>query len=274
MAGAAETRKNASQNAVFLMAVTIRIESLLARLLLNVQCAPVISALSILGRETARIVLHAACVVCGRELPWRARKASCCASCWSGLPAIEGPKCSSCALPLPAGDRCIRCIEEPLSVDWTEAWGHYRGSLERLLHAFKFERHDFLDDALSELLEQRVRDRAFDAIVPVPMHRVKLRRRGYNQAELLGRALARRLRVRCEAGLLRKRTEKLAQSTLPRDQRARNVRGAFVASPRVRARSLLLVDDICTTGETLRECARVLAAAGASRISAVVVAKA
>ena len=209
-----------------------------------------ISALSILGRETARIVLHAACIVCGRELPWRARKASCCAACWSGLPAIDGSKCNSCALPLVGGERCIRCIDDPLSVDWTEAWGHYRGSLERLLHAFKFERHDFLDDALSELLEERILardDAAFDAIVPVPMHRAKLRRRGYNQAELLGRALSRRLKVRCEPGLLRKRTEKLAQSTLPRDQRARNVRGAFVASPRARGRSLLIVDDICTT---------------------------
>ena len=236
-----------------------------------------ISALSILGRETARIVLHAACIVCGRELPWRARKASCCAACWSGLPAIDGAKCNSCALPLVGGDRCIRCMEDPLSVDWTEAWGHYRGSLERLLHAFKFERHDFLDGALSELLEERIRargDAAFDAIVPVPMHRKKLRRRGYNQAELLARALGRRLGVRCEPGLLRKRTEKLAQSTLPRDQRVRNVRGAFVASPRARGRSLLIVDDICTTAETLRECARVLAGSGAARVSAIVVAKA
>ena len=164
-----------------------------------------------------------------------------------------------------------------MPVAWTEAWGHYRGSLERLLHAFKFEHHDFLDDALAELLEARVRehgDIACDAIVPVPMHRAKLRRRGYNQAELLGRALGRRLSVRCESTFLRKRTERLAQSTLPRDQRARNVRGAFVASPRVRGRSVLIVDDICTTAETLRECASVLTAAGATRVCAIVVAKA
>jgi ComF family protein len=236
-----------------------------------------ISALSILGRETARIVLHAACIVCGGELPWRARKASCCASCWSGLPAIEGPQCDSCALPLIGGDRCIRCIDAPLAVDWTDAWGHYRGSLERLLHAFKFEHHDFLDDVLAGLLEECVGHHGeadFDAIVPVPMHRAKLRRRGYNQAELLGRALGRRLGVRCEAAFLRKRTERAAQSTLPRDQRASNVRGAFVASQRVRGRSVLIVDDICTTAETLRECAKTLAGAGAKRISAVVVAKA
>ena len=239
-------------------------------------CA-VLSALSMLGRETARIVLHASCVVCGRELPWRARKASCCGACWSGLPQLTGAKCNSCALPLVGGDRCIQCMEHPLPVDWTDAWGHYRGSLERLLHAFKFERHDFLDDALSELLEDVIRSRgdaAFDAIVPVPMHRRKLRQRGYNQAELLAGALVKRLHVRSEPALLQKRIERIAQSTLPRHERAKNVRGAFVASPEVRDRSLLVVDDICTTAETLRACAKALVAAGAARVCAVVVAKA
>jgi len=168
-------------------------------------------------------------------------------------------------------------MDDPLPVEWSEAWGHYRGSLERLLHAFKFEHHDFLDDALSELLGEVVRGRgdlAFDAIVPVPMHRVKLRRRGYNQAELLARALGRRLRVRCGSSLLQKRIDRLPQSTLPRTERAKNVRGVFVASPGVRDRSLLLVDDICTTAETLRACAKALVAAGAARVCAVVVAKA
>ncbi len=258
-------------------------------------CA-VLTALSILGRETARIVLHASCVVCGCELPWRDRKASCCASCWSALPAIRGAKCDSCAMELPGVGcrelevgaeastcdsllptryiRCIRCIDDPLPVAWTDAWGHYRGSLERLLHAFKFERHDFLDGPLSQLLEEVVRDRDFDAIVPVPMHRAKIRQRGYNQAELLGRALGRRLRVRCDSALLRKCVDRQAQSTLPRNERAKNVRGAFVASPRAPGRSLLIVDDICTTAETLRACANTLMTAGAARVCAVVVAKA
>jgi ComF family protein len=240
-------------------------------------CA-VLAALSSLGRETARIVLHASCVVCGNELPWRARKASCCESCWSSLPAIRGTKCDSCAEPLLAGATlCIRCIDDPLPVEWAEAWGHYRGSLERVLHAFKFEKHDFLDDSLAQLVEDRMRvrgDLEFDAIVAVPMHRKKLRQRGYNQAELLARALARRLRIRCEPALLRKRIDRAAQSTLPRGDRAKNVRGAFVASPRAEGRAILLIDDICTTGETLRACANVLAAAGAARVCAAVVAKA
>lgn len=173
--------------------------------------------------------------------------------------------------------RCIACLENPLPVGWTDGWGHYRGSLERLLHAFKFERHDFLDAPLSELLESVINARGdfeFDAVVPVPMHRSKLRQRGYNQAELLARALGRRLRMRCEPALLRKRIDRSPQSTLPRNQRAANVRGAFMASPRVRGRSLLLIDDVCTTAETLRACASALVAEEAARVCAVVVAKA
>ncbi len=106
------------------------------------------------------------------------------------------------------------------------------------------------------------------------MHRSKLRKRGYNQAELLGRALGRRLRIRCEPSLLRKRIDRSPQSTLPRKERAANVRDAFLASPRAHARSLLLVDDVCTTGETLRACANALLGEQAARVCAAVVAKA
>ena len=243
-------------------------------------CA-VLQTLSQIGRETARIVLHASCVVCGGELPWRARTGSCCGDCWRSLPLIAGPTCQSCAQPFAGGDvgaaRCIGCMTDPLPVGWTDAWGHYRGALERVLHAFKFQRHDWFSepfaDALRELVAARG-DAAFDAVVPVPMSRAKLRRRGYNQAELLGRALAKRLGLRCDTAILAKRLERRTQSTLDKAQRAANVRGAFAASARAESKSILLVDDVCTTGETLRACARALLAAGAARVCAVVVAKA
>jgi ComF family protein len=233
----------------------------------------VLQTLSLLGRETARIVLHAACVVCDRELPWRARTASCCAECWASLPAIASSKCASCALPIPEGDCCLACMRDPLPVGWTEAWGHYRGALERVLHAFKYERHDFFAAPLAGLMETTLRERDFDAVVPVPMHRSKLRRRGYNQAELLARALARHLRARCQRALLTKTDDTPAQSKLARAARAANVRHAFTASPRADGLSILLVDDVSTTGETIRACAGELLRAGAARVCAAVVAK-
>lgn len=237
--------------------------------------------LSMLGRETGRIVLHSVCIVCDRELPWRARTASCCADCWASLPAIRGEKCTSCALPLPGQAglpvlRCLDCMRDPLPVAWTEAWGYYRGALERVLHAFKFERHDFFAAPLAELVASALRahgDFAFDSVVPVPMHRSKLHRRGYNQAELLARAVAQRLRVRCEPALLKKRGDTPAQSKLARAARAANVRHAFVASARAAEKSILVIDDVSTTGETLRVCAQELLRAGATRVCAAVGAK-
>jgi len=242
-------------------------------------CA-VLQTLSQIGRETARIVLHASCVVCERDLPWRGRTASCCGDCWRLLPLIDGPKCDSCAQPWP-GDveapRCLDCMVNPLPVDWTDAWGHYRGALERVLHAFKFQRHDWFSEPFADALRDLVAahgDVDFDAVVPVPMSRAKLRRSGYNQAELLARALAQRLRLRCDPSLLAKRIERRTQSTLAKAERAANVRGAFAASERAASKSILLVDDVCTTGETLRACAAALRRAGAARVCAVVVAKA
>lgn len=238
-------------------------------------------ALSIFGREALRIVLPSWCVVCRAELPWQARTASCCASCWAALPKITNPKCTFCALPAPSPELqsfvCIGCLGDPLPLDWCDAWGEYAGPLERLVQALKFERHDFLDDALAALLEETVRERgedAFDAVAGVPMHRAKLRRRGYNQAELLARRLSYRLGARCDMTLLSRHRERATQSTLPKRARAANVRGAFAASSRVKGKSILVVDDVCTTGETLRACASALRAAGAARVCAVTVARA
>jgi ComF family protein len=171
---------------------------------------------------------------------------------------------------------CGPCLADPIPVDWMEAWGCYRGALESVLRAFKFKRHDFFANPLAELIEQMLRrrgDLGFDAVIPVPMHRAKVRRRGYNQAELLARALARRIGVPCETSLLTKSRDLDAQSRLPRAARSENVRGAFLASPRVISRRILLVDDVCTTGATIRAGAGELVRAGAARVAAAVVAK-
>jgi len=142
------------------------------------------------------------------------------------------------------------------------------------LHAFKFERHDFLADPLAELMAGVVRDREFDALIPVPMYPARQRRRGYNQADLLARALGRELSLPVRPELLKKRKEKARQSALARTAREENVRGVFEASDDARNLAILIVDDICTTGETLRACAQTLVARGASRVCAISAAKA
>lgn len=234
-----------------------------------------------IGREAGRIVLPSACVACGEELPWRHRVGSCCLECWSALEPVRGPRCRRCGTPWDAETEdeewtCGRCIDGESPLAWSDAWGWYRGDLQAILHAFKFEGHDFLAPGLSSRLEAVLvsrKNERFDALVPVPLHASRLRSRGYNQAELLARSLSRRTGI-ASRNWLRRPVETRAQSTLPRAERVANVRRAFRAVSRVRGASILLVDDVTTTGETLRACARALREAGAGHVSAVTVARA
>jgi ComF family protein len=113
-----------------------------------------------------------------------------------------------------------------------------------------------------------------DTLVPVPLHPSRRRERGFNQAELLARQVARGRGLRCEAGLLRRRLPTASQSGLSRSARQANVRETFTASGRVHGRSILLVDDVISTGSTASACAQALLAAGAADVVVAVVAQA
>lgn len=237
--------------------------------------------LATIGSELVRVAFGSPCVVCEGELPVRRRVGSCCVDCWATLPRIDDDRCARCGLPMPGVDgsssaSCIRCITEPLETSWIDSWGRYDSGLAKVLHAFKFRGHAFLADPLSDLLVMAFHRRGgsrFDVLVPVPMTRSKERKRGYNQAELLARSLARRLGARCDERILRKVVERRTQSELKKDERRANVRGTFSAEKRADGMRVLLVDDICTTGETLSACAEALVAAGATEVAALTVAR-
>lgn len=171
--------------------------------------------------------------------------------------------------------RCGRCRARPPRFDWLECYGPYDGGLDRLIGAFKFDGHYFLAGPLASLLSSAIgrRDATVDVVAAVPMSPRRERARGYNQAELLGRELAKILDRPFQRSLLSRARSTRTQSELPRDQRAANVRGAFVARP-CKGTRVLLVDDICTTGETLRSCAAALKKEGAESVYAACVARA
>ncbi|MBW3565993.1 MAG: ComF family protein [Acidobacteria bacterium] len=232
-----------------------------------------------LGRESLHLVLPSLCIVCDEPLPLRRRIASCCLECWRRLPEIRTPVCRRCGrvwqIEQIEGHSCLDC-DEKFPVDGVVSWGRYEGGLEKVLSAFKFRRHEFLAAPLAVLMRLALARRhrpAADFIVPVPMSRRRRRQRGYNQAEELAISLSGMTGIPMRT-LLVKAAENRRQSTLPRKQRRRNVANIFVARKVPRNASILLVDDICTTGETLAACARALKRAGASRVSAVTVARA
>lgn len=186
-------------------------------------------------------------------------------------------------MPLAAPVLCLGCRSAPRPWGRLVAYGPYEGRLRELILAYKFENRLDLGRQLQEFalaafergLAQFPELSACDALVPVPLHPKRLRWRGFNQSRELARLLsARRGLPMVQQGLVRVRRT-TPQMELKREARAENIRGAFQARKEfVAGRSVLLVDDIMTTGSTLEECARALVAAGAARVDVLVLARA
>jgi len=170
---------------------------------------------------------------------------------------------------------CGACEARPPAYDWGRAAARYEGPLREALHALKFGGRRALARPLADLLvEQCGAALPADAVVvPVPLGRDRERARGFNQAALIAGRAAKRLGLGLERRWLARVRATSPQSELAAAERSANVRGAFRASPEVRGRHVLLVDDVMTTGATLAECARAVAAAGAARVGVLAVAR-
>jgi len=211
------------------------------------------------------------CLVCGER---GSRGLDLCAACHAALP-WQGPACRRCALPLPQPGICGDCLQQPPPLDRAHAAFDYAFPLDRLLPRLKFHG----DFAAGRVLAQAMAERCAllprpEAIIPLPLHRARLRRRGYDQALELAVPLARALRLPLLGGALRRSKTTTAQSRLDAAARQRNLRDAFVVADRATLPAhVVLVDDVMTTGATLHAAARALRAAGVQRVDAWVCAR-
>jgi ComF family protein len=211
-----------------------------------------------IGHALAQAALAAQCPACGR--PAGHQKAGVCLACWDEVDADRFP-----AAPAAAGLEAVHPVV---------AVGPYRGRLRRVVRCFKFSGLPGLARPLGERLAAALDGRSADVVVPVPLHWSRRWRRGYNQADLLARVVGRSIGCPGEPGALRRVRRTAPQRGATRDERARNVRGAFAAKDaRLEGARVLLVDDVVTTGATLTECARMLEEAGAIEVRAAAVAR-
>jgi ComF family protein len=211
------------------------------------------------------------CMVCGesggdgRDL---------CRACHAALP-WQGPACLRCALPLHSPGTCGGCLQHPPPLTEVHAAFDYAFPLDRLLPRLKFHR----DFASGRVLTQAMADRCAslsqpDALMPLPLHRGRLRRRGYDQALELTRPLAHALDLPLLDGVLKRVKSTSAQSRLDAEARQRNMRGAFrVVVGETLPSHVVLVDDVMTTGATLHSAALALFAGGVRRVDAWVCAR-
>jgi ComF family protein len=224
------------------------------------------------------VVFPEDCALCGASLG-RPTLGPLCPGCWQALPRHGGRLCT-CGLPLGgSADACGRCRRGLCPFAAGRSLGPYSGALRTLIHELKFRGRRRVADHLADaLLADPALDRLLggaDVLVPVPLHPRRRRERGFNQAELLARALARRGGPACVPEALVRRKETAPQSGLSAAARRRNVAGAFAVRRRaaVAGRIVVLVDDVFTTGAPAAACTRALLKAGAREVRLVTVAR-
>ena len=222
-----------------------------------------------LRNDAARLLFPSRCLAC--EAPG-VDGLDLCPGCLATLP-WQPPACVRCALPLSQpedDDTCSACMLDPPPLAATRAACTYQAPLDRLLPRFKFR-----GDLAAGRLMSQLMARAFsplprpDALVPVPLHRARLRRRGYDQALELARPLATALDIPLQPDLLVRSRHTQPQSTLDAAARRENLLDAFAArGTGALPPHIVLVDDVMTTGATLHAAAEVLLDAGARQVDA------
>ena len=196
-----------------------------------------------------------------------------CARC--GRPIVSAASAEGMSLPL-----CHLCRSQVYAFDFARSFGAYTPRMSRAILLLKYGNvapiGAWFARRLAGLIEREPQDFAVDAVVPVPLDRGRLRERGYNQAELIAKPLARMLRIPFRSYLLVRTRPRPNQLRLTRRERWETVRGAYATHETAQVDNLrvLLVDDVFTTGATLDACARALKGAGAARVVGLTVARA
>lgn len=213
---------------------------------------------------------------------WRPRCAVCllepgtplCAGCERDFFAADAPRCVRCAIRVNAAERtCGQCLAQPPPFDATVALADYAMPVAGMIAAMKFRARIDLADCFARLLAARETSPAADLVLAVPLSFERERARGFNQSLEIARRYARLTGSRlAERSLLRVR-DTPPQQSLAREQRRRNVAGAFAVAGDVNGLGIVVIDDVMTTGSTLGEIAATLKRAGAASVANRIVAR-
>jgi competence protein ComFC len=200
-----------------------------------------------------------------------------CQQCQSQVQLLQGFVCEICGKRLDAPGRCPECRVSPPPYTALRSWAVYGGPVRKAIHSLKYKGDISLGESLSRPLIELV-DRLgwnFDLLTPVPIGLARKKRRGYNQASILALPLALGCEVNYQPRALAKVQNTPSQVGLTAVQRRENVRQAFQARPQfVRGKTVLVVDDVTTSGATMLACAEALSRAGARQVYGLTLARA
>jgi len=200
-----------------------------------------------------------------------------CENCRNSILLIPEPICEICGLPQPKIGTCPSCIEIPPAYTALRSWVVFEGPIRKASHRIKYRQDLGLGDSIAAEMLAFINqlDWPIEIISPVPLGKKRFRERGYNQVALIARPLALAKGWEYAPRSLKRTKETISQVGLSADGREENVRNAFVAdSKRVAGKTVLVVDDVSTTGATLKSCAKALINGGAREVYALSVARA
>jgi ComF family protein len=232
------------------------------------------------------LVFPAKCVICRKPLEW-ASLGSVCLVCQGKIRPIQEPICFICGHPILAeiGNvskekiTCTSCKKNVSEFTQNRSVFYYEGTLRQLVHFFKYQGKITIGKKLAQLMGDYCREGLYfssaECIVPVPLGIKKLRHREFNQSFILAKVVGKYLKVPVYPFALKKVKEPASQMELSRQDRMRNVRGAFMVRKKkqINRKEVLLVDDVFTTGATIRECSRVLLQHGVKKVWALTLAR-
>jgi ComF family protein len=221
------------------------------------------------------------CIGCGAASPDSFHYI--CRECWADSARVAPPFCSHCGDPVAgAVDHdfiCYSCSAKKPAFDGARSAARYDGVVGEALRQLKYEQALWLAPDLATLLHHCIRaeypGQAFDLLVPVPLHHVRKRSRGYNQSEVLAKELGRKLGHTSHPKLLQRIRPTISQTNLTAKDRLSNVTQAFRygKGKRLAGKKVLLVDDVMTTGATVNACAKTLKKGGAASVHVITAAR-
>ncbi len=213
------------------------------------------------------------CVFCGKYETFL------CANCFEKIEVVKTRTCFYCGKLCKNGKICLECKRKYRSSISAAVWsGLYSNKvLKELIHSYKYNGILEISEILSEMLTITIKNNLKYQdyiVVPVPLSRAKLSKRGFNQSEIIARKISENLGVFGGAAITRRRDTR-SQVGLSREERVRNMKDSIICidPDLIFGRKILLIDDVATTGTTLNECAKVLLANGAKRVDAAFIAR-
>ncbi len=228
------------------------------------------------------LIFPSHCLLCRRRLKGLPETVNLCGSCQASITINRPPFCQRCSRPPDPRDfsaPCPECRRSRYHFDRVVGITQYDETMKHLVHLFKYGQKTALRRDFARITAAYVRHYGIslldhDLVAPVPLHPARRRERGYNQSDLLGQELARLFPVAYHPGLLRRVRHTPNQARLNGKERWTNIQGAFrIRHPQsVRDKSILLIDDLMTTGATLSEIAFCLKSAGARKVEALTLA--